>query len=733
MRNYIILNGVNSSTITGLLIQTLPPISKPKQRVNIEEIDGRDGDIVTYLGYGAYDKEFKIGLYGSYDVDQIIEYFNSQGTVIFSNEEDKYYNYQIVEQIDYDKLLRYKEATIKMHVQPFKYPTEETPVEIEYQYVTGEGTDITLDNTDSALMELELNPSELTQETTPTPDNPSDVQVIKGNNSIKIENKNLFTSELTYGRAWNNSNGTGDVWSGQYARTSDFIKVKPNTTYTISFVSKGNSKSGNILSYTSSQSFINSVVLDTNLTFTTSSTTYYVKFNFYNGSGYTTGDIYNLQLENNNSATSYVAHQEQVLPLNLPVENLIPTNENAWEQGTISSADGTNSSSTARIRTIDYYTIKPGSYSLSIQNSTYCWLNIIYYDSNKNYITSQALISSIDGLQNAQITTPSNTKYFRATIKIDNSTTILPSDINLAKPQIELGSKTNQYTPYGTTTIEYCKIGDYADSFEHDLENDKWYINKAIGKVVWDGTTNPNKNSGDSSNYLYYYPTSERLKDTPIICDKLTHKALANINTGNTLEAVGISTLTTNSVLYFNVGYYISTNTPAGVSAYLSSDNITTYYVLSTPTHTEITDTTLISQLNAILEAVSYDGQTNISQTNTGLPFIISASALKKGSNTATVNNTGNIYSKPTIDIEGSGTVDIYLNNNQMFSVDLSNSNECVIDTTNLEAYNPSTSALMNRQVTGDYSNFKFNTGENTVKVNGNVTKVTITDYTRWL
>lgn len=125
MRDYIILNGVSSLTISGLLIQNLPPISKPRQRVEIEEIDGRDGDIVTYLGYGAYDKEFKIGLFGSYDVDEIISYFNSKGTVIFSNEEDKYYNYQIIEQIDFDKLLRYKEATVKMHVQPFKYSAED--------------------------------------------------------------------------------------------------------------------------------------------------------------------------------------------------------------------------------------------------------------------------------------------------------------------------------------------------------------------------------------------------------------------------------------------------------------------------------------------------------------------------------------------------------------------------------------------------------------------------------
>ena len=125
MREYIILNGTSSLTISGLLIQNLPPISKPKQRVEVEEIDGRDGDIVTYLGYGAYDKEFKIGLYGSYDIDEIIDYFNSQGTVIFSNEEDKYYNYQIIEQIDFEKLLRYKEAVIKMHIQPFKYSAED--------------------------------------------------------------------------------------------------------------------------------------------------------------------------------------------------------------------------------------------------------------------------------------------------------------------------------------------------------------------------------------------------------------------------------------------------------------------------------------------------------------------------------------------------------------------------------------------------------------------------------
>lgn len=124
----IILNGVNSNTITGLLIQSLPPISKPQMRTQIDTIDGRDGDIVTKLGYSSYEKSFEIGLYGAFDIDQGIKFFDSEGTVTFSNESDKYYNYIITEQIDFERLIRFKTATVKMHVQPFKYEVDELGV-----------------------------------------------------------------------------------------------------------------------------------------------------------------------------------------------------------------------------------------------------------------------------------------------------------------------------------------------------------------------------------------------------------------------------------------------------------------------------------------------------------------------------------------------------------------------------------------------------------------------------
>lgn len=70
--------------------------------------------------------------------------------------------------------------------------------------------------------------------------------------------------------------------------------------------------------------------------------------------------------------------------------------------------------------------------------------------------------------------------------------------------------------------------------------------------------------------------------------------------------------------------------------SYLSNNNIVVYYQkisqLGGATNTEITDTTLISQLEAIYNAPLYE-QTNITQTNNDLPIVLDITACKDNIN----------------------------------------------------------------------------------------------------
>lgn len=135
MINYIELNGEKSTNVKGLIIQSLPPITKPKMRTSKEEIDGRDGDIITKLGYSAYDKEVGVGLHGDFDIDDAIAFFDSEGEVVFGNEPDKYYRYQILDQIDFERLVRFRTAKVKFHVQPFKHDAVDRTLDIVNQFL----------------------------------------------------------------------------------------------------------------------------------------------------------------------------------------------------------------------------------------------------------------------------------------------------------------------------------------------------------------------------------------------------------------------------------------------------------------------------------------------------------------------------------------------------------------------------------------------------------------------
>lgn len=129
--NSINWKGIDSESIEGLLICELPPISKPKMRIKETVIDGVDGSFIEELGYESYDKTMKIGLTRDYDIDEVMDYFNGEGNLIFSNEDDKLYKAKIINQIDYQRLLRFKTANVTFRVQPFKYSTSEISKKVD--------------------------------------------------------------------------------------------------------------------------------------------------------------------------------------------------------------------------------------------------------------------------------------------------------------------------------------------------------------------------------------------------------------------------------------------------------------------------------------------------------------------------------------------------------------------------------------------------------------------------
>ena len=134
-RNYIILNGVPSWEIPGLIINSLPPVTKAPRRTDLQKADGMNGDVRTNLGYDSYDREIEIGILEELaDYEMILRYFNSDGYAVFSNEPDMFYNYYIDNQIDFEKLVRFKKASVVFRVFPEKRSLLDFVVEKDFTF-----------------------------------------------------------------------------------------------------------------------------------------------------------------------------------------------------------------------------------------------------------------------------------------------------------------------------------------------------------------------------------------------------------------------------------------------------------------------------------------------------------------------------------------------------------------------------------------------------------------------
>lgn len=200
---------------------------------------------------------------------------------------------------------------------------------------------------------------------------------------------------------------------------------------------------------------------------------------------------------------------------------------------------------------------------------------------------------------------------------------------------INKGTTQLPYEPYqgasysvNLGSLELCKLGDYQDYIYK--ENKKWYKHCAIQKYdAWE-TISYSQTHTVTNTYQFALP----LPTTVSLRSNVFSSHFRNLINNNDMEHLFIGTRTPN--VYDGLNVFINNTTAADSSAaktWLKNNGVVVYYVLNTPTTTEITDATLKSQLEALRNAESYEGQTNISQVNDDLPFIITASAIKDLSN----------------------------------------------------------------------------------------------------
>ena len=288
---------------------------------------------------------------------------------------------------------------------------------------------------------------------------------------------------------------------------------------------------------------------------------------------------------------------------------------------------------------LSYVEILPNvEYILSL-NRNVASIGICEYDKNKNFIQRIVVSNS----SSKTIITSTTTKYIGVFINIDGTTLVTKDIIDECEPQLEKSNQATPYEPYQEQSLplnlgdlEYCKIGTYSDEFfkndpsdpnyDSSLELDRWYLKKNVGKVVFDGSENniilQSINSYGIANFQINHNLNSFFSADKSLCDKFTN------------QSSGISSTTSEGYLWQNNTVYFRINqekasTVEQFKSWLSTHNTEVYYVLATPQYILLSDT-LQHQLDDIYNWVeSYPGQTNISQINNDLPFIISARAMK--------------------------------------------------------------------------------------------------------
>lgn len=473
----------------------------------------------------------------------------------------------------------------------------------------------------------------------PNPDYPQAIHNVSGENNIKIENKNLFG--VSFQRGYWKTDGTYNAMT-ENTTTMSTPKFKLKSGSYIISNSKITSWQWYIIDWTDGN--YSAIQKYSTKTFTlTRDSILSFQFNTSKGSGIAVEPYLEelteyMMLEYNSTATSYVAHQEQNLPFSLKSKNLF--DKNTMSEHIYRFIPDINTWTPAA----DSYSIKipcePNkTYTISHNTSDTTFFRCGYVTATDEEINSNSAITLYDGYRGGTVKSHTVTTGEGATYLVFQSNgSMMPYIIETL--QVEESSTPTTYEPY--YNYELCKIDTAQDYFYKD--SGKWYIHKEIGSVSYNGTETFAIANVDKLRYPIRTADVSNMKKTSssIITGILSNMFVANTSSETSSFYQNSYTFRRRGdyaqfYMFFPKDFFTATSENAILSEwgtfltqqYNNGTPLTFYYELETPTNTEITDATLISQLEALLQAKSYDDQTNVSQTNNDLPFILDITALK--------------------------------------------------------------------------------------------------------
>lgn len=474
------------------------------------------------------------------------------------------------------------------------------------------------------------------QDGTPTPDSPVPIEVVAGENTVKIEGKNLC-----YRTNLRDAQDIEFYFSGLRSRTFT-ISFKTNETLnnnSIYLRNVGNTQWHNWgIVGTASGSAGTRVSCTITLTEQIYSELQDVikaggvplLMLYKNGANFQAPN--DAQIELGSTATAYEPYQGQEFEVNLG-KNLLDivagtlTDAGVYYSrgnGTASAIGTSTRGSHAQAMNLigsmvsqgnypNYGTITEGN-SLALPSGTYTLSATISNTGNTNgglYIgvgdvgSRPATGDKLSATGSKSITLAEGQRLYLDMWYEGATSSNIDVNLSITNIQLEKGSTATSFAPY-FAPIELAKIGNYQDRIYKD--SGKWYIEKQVGKVVLDGTESTLYATSGTS-YAWSGAGTNFVKNV----DFLTNYASTTPSSGTRIK------IPNNNLYFYDSGYTSLDN----LKTALASTNLVVYAPLATPTTTEITNQALIAQLDALGASSLYLGVNNIgTETQNAMPTL---------------------------------------------------------------------------------------------------------------